>query len=559
MKKMNLLKKSVYAATATAFCAVLGFGIDASAASVTYDYNTDKPTEISVTPGSGDTEVFVGYGTAKNSILTIKDADWDVYDAPTTSGAAVKVDLSHIKSSNDSYIQFKGNVNDEPVTIKVNASNQKLKMDKLAFAEDKDAGETVTLKAKSGYTKDKDDLEYRVGTNGAWSSDITLDEPTDAFDEFLNRGATAYFRPAGDNPGLDKDEKLYVDKAKTEAKAVTVTDSITLPGKECKVSIPKRKNGPKLAADYVKGTVTVPKNAMIRLLTQENEYVPNEWKEASEQKKVTEVAYDSTTKIPVGGDKTNYVEVVTKAAKNSRSKITSLKLDAVSALSLKSGDSAVDGADITINTGTSLKVNDKVEVKGTTLEADPKNAGSYKGDIEITNGDTATYDYAISSSNTAVATTDKYKSVKAGKTAKIKAASNDNKYLWVRKAGNKSTKEWASQPVLVGKISKTIVAASGNTPAATLTVKNGDTTLATNGEFTIAGKNGSVTLNCTNIVGRMTAELKDNANGAYSMTSTANTVTVTADNAGSTDVGSLEIKDGKTTYTLAVKCDGART
>jgi hypothetical protein len=455
MRNKDLLKKGIYAFTTAAFVAAMGFAIDADAASI-------APAKISVNAGAqtltvsetDDTEVLVGYGTVKTQnskdVLAIKSTDWDVYDV---SGGSVTVDLSHIKTNKDSYIQVKGNKNDDAVTIKVKAANNSLKLDKPDYSVD-----NPKIKFKSG-NNEGETYELRSAANDSWTSFSSV-ETTD-LSKYLDRGATLYVRTkASENGALGQSEAkvVYPDKASDITSPVydKVGDNfIQFAGKEVKLSVAKRANGPKLAADYAKGLLTLPKSTQARILKSANDYSTNvAWQDGTEQKNKAEITVGDD-KIKFGDTTDNIIEARTKAtASKPASRVASLKVPAIETLyqrvagaaSTVSGGS-IDNAELHEISGGALKVTAKTDSKYTLEKG---------GKVVFTNSDADNgFEIAMVAKDTDPTTLTKFTSLKAGanKTANLSTKKEDvGKYVYIRRAGDKKKATWPTKFVYLGTV-----------------------------------------------------------------------------------------------------------
>lgn len=193
---------------------------------------------------AGSKEVL--FGIAKKSGSNYVVSAWDVYDVKDAVNNNIAIDLSSLDSSKENYVQIKTE-GTEPLTLTFKAvAKPKLKgtLTTDGKIEVKDNG-AVILPAKEASAT----YEYRT-QYGSWQDYDNIDD----LSKYQDRGAALYFR------------------MKAKEVMITPTNGVceltnALPGKEAKVSIAKRANGPKATVDYVKGTIKLPKNAQFRIIT----------------------------------------------------------------------------------------------------------------------------------------------------------------------------------------------------------------------------------------------------------------------------------------------------
>jgi hypothetical protein len=504
MRNKDLLRKGIYAFTTAAFVAAMGFAIDAEASTI-YPCNVKVDSEsqtLFVEPGgeSGDdTEVLVGIGTGKvkdsKTVVAIKDSDWDVHDV---SDGSVKVDLSSIKPAKDAYVEVKGNVNDDPIAIKITASNQKLKAEKPDYST-----ENPTVAFKN--TVEKETYEYRTSANDGWNDFVS---GTTDLTSYLDKGATLFVRSKATGGTADLDG--YIDGELSQSKAGLVVHAdaksdVTTPlydqfanktiafaGKEVKVSIAKRANAPKLAADYVKAKITLPKNTLARILKEETGYdvTGAKWEENSSDQKAQAEITVGKEKIKYGVDTDNILEAKTKNdPKKPASKIVSLKIPAVSddykmeagKASTVSGGS-IDNAMLKTKSGSSLVVTATVDSKFTLDKG---------GKINFKNDDkTNAFDIALVDDKTAPETLTKYTTIKAEKSGSLSVKNTDvGKFVYIRQAGDKKAATWPSKFVFLGTVGKNTVpsgAESGGGSGETASLSKVDFSGLTEGALTLS-------------------------------------------------------------------------
>jgi len=239
------MKKLIYSALAASAAFAVAFG--GSAVNVSADETpTPAPVAQSVLAGdsvsyeiSGDTLTISGsdaskilVGTAKLKKDAFTTAAWDVYD----NDGSVEVDLSKIAKTKDAYLQVKADfeTDAQAYTLKIPAS------DVIKGKYDKKTGTLSVLDPKNAYTGA---VNFRTETQFGVQPLTSLD-----LSKYQMTGGVIYISTA----------QTAVTKAADE-KADKVLDK--RPSKEAKVAIGKLANAPKVKANYVAGTITVPKGA----------------------------------------------------------------------------------------------------------------------------------------------------------------------------------------------------------------------------------------------------------------------------------------------------------
>lgn len=240
------------ALTALAAAAWMGAGsTDASAAvkTKTLSKAADGSYQLNVTADNTDIEIMAAV-VKPNKSGGVKITAWDVYE-----GSTANIDLSKLNVANDNYIALKTDSMTEPVFVGIAASSKK---NKIEF----NAGSATITKVDASGTEYKDPVEYRTA-NGNWTS-MSLGSN---LSNYQYQGATLYLRLPADSAkktGTLKVKDITLDK--NNSKEIDVDQVGSLPTKEVKLNIAKQANGPKVAVDYVKGTVTIPKGSQYRLV-----------------------------------------------------------------------------------------------------------------------------------------------------------------------------------------------------------------------------------------------------------------------------------------------------
>jgi hypothetical protein len=555
MRNNNLLRKSIYAATTAAFVAAMGFTIDANAATLNPEgINVDSSTQtMTVTPSGGDTQVLVGFGTVKTQnnkdVLAIKSTDWDVHDV---SGTSVVVDLSSIKPSKDAYVQVKGNKNDDPITIKVAKSNQQLKAEKPNYTTD---NPTVTFKK----AEEGESYEFRTSANSAWAPFVS---GTTDLTSYIDRGATLYVRTKGSGAGAigQSDNKVVVYPDKNSDVTSPVYDkagdqAISFAGKEAKLSIAKRANAPKLAADYVKALITLPKSTKARILKSADNYATNvAWTEnASDQKNKAEITVGSDT-IKFGDTTDKILEAKTaNTAAKPASRVASLKVPAITTYGTRQAPekaSTVSGGSID---GAKLVSGSSVEVTAT---VDSKFTPDKGGKIVLKN-DNATYSFeaAVVASKSDIAKLTKFTTVKSEKSTNLSVKKEDvGKFVYVRRAGDKKAAYWPTDWVFLGTIGADTTPEGGsagdNKETVTLTFTPSTLSLtqaSPTGALTLAGapEGAEITYSLSGVAAANITKSNESRTGVtltWAASGTPGSVTLTASYAGDSTHKSAEVE-----------------
>lgn len=257
MKIKRVLQGTALAALAAA--AWMGAGSDASAKVVGVSLGMAKDDNsyvLSVNAEDDDLEIMVGVAKVSAKDGKAKVSAWDVYESNVAA-----VDLSKLNVANDNYIAIKTDDMDAPDFYGIAAASKKNKIEFNAGSAKITKIDSTIAKATATYTGE---IEVRT-VNGNWN---TVQQSM-SFANYQYQGATLYIRVPQQDSDKRKTEKLTVTDI-TDKKDNTVPSNVvqlgSLPSKETKLNIAKQANGPKVAVDYVKGTVTLPAKTEYRVV-----------------------------------------------------------------------------------------------------------------------------------------------------------------------------------------------------------------------------------------------------------------------------------------------------
>jgi hypothetical protein len=447
MRNNSLLKKGLLAVSTAAFAAVLGFGFKVDAASLdTSKIEVNASYKFMSLSDVTDSEVLVGYGKAdKKSVVSIADTDYDVYNK--NSEGRIIVDLTHLNPKNDNYIVLKGNVNQDPVVIKVGKNADKLKVKAVKYDKVTSEPSFEFAKGSETFVATGGSIQARTENAAEW---YDYEEGDSEIASLVNRGGTVYFRLPGSEGGTiekkAKDiEKVYLSKDDEKAKKNEVevfenvgASAIQFPGAEIKAKISARAKGPAIAVDYVKDTYTIKAKSAYKTYT-----------DASSAGTTTTgfTTTDTKKQVSVSGASATIVEskvAVPENQKKPSSRISTVILpgveDITSTITNGGATANVTGASIVVSGGSA-----KVEFDATQSNKDNfafKNGTEYTYEFFV--GDKPSGDFGAKASGS--------KSVKPGKTVKIKIKDMSGKTVWVRKAGDKKAKYFTTDWVAFGKV-----------------------------------------------------------------------------------------------------------
>ena len=456
----NDMKKLLTGVCVVAAAAAIQFGAsaDASAATiqpkdVTIDYANQK---LTVTESSTTKDLQIGFSAATCKVVKskVKDAEGKIQIVSTNTlvpaqaaawewhdgNANITIDLSSLNRAKDNYIQLKGDKNAEPLTIKIPAINSKV----AAVFDAVNAKVTINdiTDRKNPVAITTGTVEYRTQYSG-WT---TYTAGSTKLDMYQDKGATLNFRLAASAKALVSTAK--VDTTSIPGESVYSLTG-TFPGKELKVAVAKRANGPKVTADYVNVLFSLPAKTEYRFNKASQ---LGTWTMAENPDKAAKLT-DIESNLTVDGT----LEVRIAAAGNrTASKATKLafaKQDTLTAPSYKSGKATVTAVD-------KIKAN---EITKNTLGADYSVAYSSKtvkkvttNYVDITNNTDSTYQVIVANAEVYPTTTLPVGSARAtatlaaNKTVSVKVT--DGQLVFIRKTGNAKQAIWATPYVALGKV-----------------------------------------------------------------------------------------------------------
>lgn len=430
------------ALTALAAAAWMGAGsTDASAEVVPMNDVMFDGEKLFIQAEESDHEIMVGVAKVSND--KAKVSAWDVYEY---EDGYVEVDLSKLNAGNDNYIAVKTDDMSQPFFVKIAAASKQTKVtvDK-ATAKIKEIKTKVGKAGASAVDLKKTAIEWRTAIGGGYNSE---DNAEVDFSQYQYQGATIYVRTPAVCSGIAKDTKTLGngdDKKDTTTKYDVYTVG-SLPGKEGKVSIAKQANGPKVAVDYAKGTVKLPKGTFYRVVTENEGIVTGGAVGDSKATPVADIlsATYGENKTPLTGDKA-VVEVRKEATdKKCASKWTRVEIQKPVAMT---ADGTTFNKDWTTKVTTAQAVN--VVTTGASLTAQyTESKGKTKtiNGLVLTNNSPLNLEYAVSTTASGIK-----KLATGGKkvTLKTTAASQN---IYIRVAGDKKSKKWAGAWLDLGKV-----------------------------------------------------------------------------------------------------------
>lgn len=474
----KILTGALVLATA-AVVSVVSPSTDASAAvlsETTVKVNAVNQTLTVKASGCKEVGFSVATVNAKTGIIKpVADSAWEWHDVE--AGKDVVIDLSSLSNTKDNFVQVKTDT-EERMTIKIPAVNTKVKAAYDAAANTVTVLDTTTNKAGVAVT---DKIEYK-NKYGSWAEYTGAA----ALESYTYKGAALTFRIAASASdavaakGAD-DAKIAYQVTKTETVEEPYYIASAFPGKEVKVSVKKLANGPKIAANYVKNTITIPKGAEYRI-TSIDATALGTWTQLADITKAE--ALDAATVAAKAGT----IEVRTKAvagddkkAGKPASKVSRLSFDAVEVFNAKIADATKQ---LLLN-GNSLTDIDVADVtvgdNGITVEYARDKKGNATG-IIITNNTTDAYqvfvdkDAKYGAGKTPVVPAGDVKAVAVGAATvkgetttakKVTIAKCDNAQIFIRKAGNAKSAVWATAYIGLGTVKFPAVATPSPEPTAT--------------------------------------------------------------------------------------------
>lgn len=279
MRLKKLLQGTAFAVLATAAC--LGTGKTDASAQVSKDsvtVDTDKQQMI-VTPEADDKEVIINVAKKgkKKGNITFKMSQWDVHDV--NGAKEVKIDLSKLNNVKENFIAVKTEDMANPFIVRIPAA---AKVNVITYNAEKNELDFKAGTKKSD-AKAAESFQYRT-PYGSWSKPETLTDGkiSGIFKKYQYQGLGIYLRtPATKAKETltpnDGDYKNVYD-AQNNTK-LQVYDSGSFPGKITKLNIAKQAKGPSVPVQYGAGTVTIPKAVEYRVLIKNSETETYEFKQ----------------------------------------------------------------------------------------------------------------------------------------------------------------------------------------------------------------------------------------------------------------------------------------
>jgi len=260
------------AITALASIAWMGAGkTDVSAkitaGNVKVDTNAQK---LVVNPSPTDKEVIISIAKKskdrKSGKVTFKMTQWDVYE--TNGEEELKIDLSKLNTVKENFIAIKTEDMETPFIVRI---PEAAKVNVITYNAEKNELE-FKAGAKKSYAKAAEKFQYRT-PYGSWSEPVNLTEGkwTDSgLKKYQYQGLGLYMKTSAtkSNEPLVANTSDYnmVYDAKSLETQITVYDAGSFAGKISKLNIAKQAKGPSVPVQYAAGTVTLPKAAEYRVL-----------------------------------------------------------------------------------------------------------------------------------------------------------------------------------------------------------------------------------------------------------------------------------------------------
>ena len=414
----------------------------------------DETTDpVPDTPAAGTTgadhEILFNVASVdKNKKL--KASAWEVYDVTDDK---VVIDITSLNTQKDNYVQIKGDVSKDPLTLFIPATDKTLKLKFNAY--------TAQAEFNKGADASKTaDYEYRTQYSD-WSDAAKLGDIS--LKMYQERGAKLYFRlsAAASAETVKEGGKAVTgitDKATTKA-LEKVYQMKSLPGKEIKVSVSKKANAPKASVNYTKGAVTIPAGALYRV---NDENGLGEFSKTATSAKVT------LNSASTGADKTAYDALVAGGSlevkkagdatkKKSESKVFQLAFPNPKAVLDVGGEEAAK------KTVTENVVKDPTDDKKTiavTTIAENKDKKQAVTSFKITVKNDTDYNYEVVVDKATPGADKKGKVIKAGKSVDINRIDKGGSTVWIRRCADQKKAEWATDYIQMG----VIPAASTTTP-----------------------------------------------------------------------------------------------
>lgn len=408
-------------------------------------------------------EIIVGIAKADKSGASAKVSSWDIYDIDNDNEYGIYeawVNLQKVNIAKDAFIAVKTDKMETPVFFKIDANAAKTKAELNAGTRE------VTFKVNNtavDVNKDGSKVVDEYGQYyGRYNDDdynnnnipITKDGKILIDSEYQYQGAVMYFGLAGIKYNTDKELAKAKITDKTDSKTGKETEIITVgkfPSKQAKLNVPKQANGPAIPVDYVKGTIKIKKGVELRVVGENgiSKAVSGSAASAFENKTVLVGDFYDAIKAKdfasMLGEEKGALEVRVAAKTDGKgkaaSKWTRVAIEKPKAIEVKAVKE--DASEVTTSSAVAYTVSGaSVELKYT---SNKKTGAADKGLI-LDNKSDYKIDYVIG--NTTAPKADDKGKVDSMKTVAKKAVTiknlSDNQVIWVRIAGNKNEKQWAS-------------------------------------------------------------------------------------------------------------------
>lgn len=406
-----------------------------SADNIVVDYATQS-LRITTT----DDEVMAAFPavTFKNGeINSVQVSKWDIYDADYMQEAAypedaheVTIDISSINITKGGYVALRTNT-----TNGINLIHFSGIRNKLAASYDMLGGIVTVIDKDDGNNECESRFEYKT-QYGNWQD---YDQAEVSLRRYEQQGATLYFREkCGYEDGGEYisqgslSNSVIANRVGTVAAApdfVLYEATNTFSGRELKVKIPRRKNGPAVRINYAKRTITVGRNMEYR---------------QDSSSAFEETPVDESLEVEIG-DEAGALEVRTLAVEGKKyvpaSKIARYEYPSSRIMKVADDAEGYVGKKAGKLTVTYNSKSKKVELVSTDME------NTYlvyvvrdDGDIPVA-GDkaTTTVNPAVSASKARIISL---------APARMPAGSQ----IYVAYAANAGKKQWATIPVLLGEV-----------------------------------------------------------------------------------------------------------
>lgn len=534
MRLKKLLQGTAFAVLATAACLGTGkTDALAQISENSVKVDTDKQQMV-VTPEADDKEVIISVAKKgkKKGNITFKMSQWDVHDV--NGAKEVKIDLSKLSNVKENFIAVKTEDMANPFIVRIpaaakvnvityNAEKNELDFKAGAKKSYAKAAESFQYRTPYGSWSESETL-----TDGKISG-IFKRYQYQGLGIYLRTPATKANETLTPNDG---DYKNVYDAQNINTK-LQVYDSGSFPGKITKLNIAKQAKGPSVPVQYGAGTVTIPKAVEYRVLIKNSETKTYDFKQFTVASETTEGEpansetetiktadkFKATTNVkvtdllgmpdgtPATSGAVGILEVRTASKVNDSSpkkarcasnwtrvaiEVASPLTDAelgdkeviASASSIIATESAINNNNKYGDAGVKFAKIYKVDNDGNktsqvlvTVAYGTFSNESKKGTIRFTNIGNDSYQIVVSKDKvTSIDDLDtknvKTLSAKGSSASKMLNLTNvdDGYYIYIRKAGNQSTKTWAGVYRLFGVVDfpKTITTSTASPSSITV-------------------------------------------------------------------------------------------